>query len=306
MKEMRLLFAFLLASVLALPAEGPKSALDKATLEAYIRHLFLWGPQIQVTISDPRPSELPGLLAVRVRAAAGGAAQEQDFYVSRDGRKIVRALIYDVNQSPFASELAKLTTEDQPALGVPGAPVSIVIFSDFQCGYCAQEGRMLRENLLKTYPEQVRLYFKDFPLDQIHPWARLAAIAGRCVYRESEEAFWSYHDWVFAHQSELDARNFKNKFLEFVSSHGGLDGFKLANCLDRRLTESEVNRSVAEGQALQVNATPTLFINGRRISAQIPWENLKQVIDFELEHYRSDRAAEACCAVKLPVPVEQK
>jgi protein-disulfide isomerase len=306
MKEMRLLFAFLLASVLALPAEGPKSALDKATLEAYIRHLFLWGPQIQVTISDPRPSELPGLLAVRVRAAAGGAAQEQDFYVSRDGRKIVRALIYDVNQSPFASELAKLTTEDQPALGVPGAPVSIVIFSDFQCGYCAQEGRMLRENLLKTYPEQVRLYFKDFPLDQIHPWARLAAIAGRCVYRESEEAFWSYHDWVFAHQSELDARNFKNKFLEFVSSHGGLDGFKLANCLDRRLTESEVNRSVAEGQALQVNATPTLFINGRRISAQIPWENLKQVIDFELEHYRSNRAAEACCAVKLPVPVEQK
>jgi len=306
MKEMRLFFAFLLASVLALPAEGPKSALDKATLEAYIRHLFLWGPQIQVTISDPRPSELPGLLAVRVRAAAGGAAQEQDFYVSRDGRKIVRALIYDVNQSPFASELAKLTTEDQPALGVPGAPVSIVIFSDFQCGYCAQEGRMLRENLLKTYPEQVRLYFKDFPLDQIHPWARLAAIAGRCVYRESEEAFWSYHDWVFAHQSELDARNFKNKFLEFVSSHGGLDGFKLANCLDRRLTESEVNRSVAEGQALQVNATPTLFINGRRISAQIPWENLKQVIDFELEHYRSDRAAEACCAVKLPVPVEQK
>jgi len=307
MKAMRLV-ALLVLSASILPAEGAsKSALDKATLEAYIRHLFLWGPQIQVTISDPRPSELPGLLAVRVRAAAGGAAQEQDFYVSRDGRKIVRALIYDVNQSPFAAELAKLTTDGQPALGAPGAPVSIVLFSDFQCGYCAQEARMLRENLPKTYPDQVRLYFKDFPLDQIHPWARLAAIAGRCVYRESEEAFWSYHDWVFARQSELNAGNFKTKFLEFVNSNGGLDGFKLAHCLEKRLTESEVNRSVAEGQALQVNATPTLFINGRRISAQIPWENLKQVIDFELEHHRSTQSAAAsCCAVKLPVPVEQK
>jgi protein-disulfide isomerase len=185
--------------------------------------------------------------------------------------------------------------------------VSIIIFSDFQCGYCAQEGRMLRENLLQTYPEQVRLYFKDFPLDQIHPWARLAAIAGRCVYRESEEAFWNYHDWVFANQAELDPANFKTKFLEFARSLGKLDDFKLGNCLDKRVTEAEVDRSVAEGRALQVNSTPTLFINGRRISAQIPWQNLKQVIDFELEHQKSTHTAgESCCAVKLPVPVEQK
>jgi protein-disulfide isomerase len=304
---MRFLTAFLLLGSFAFAAGGTKSALDKATLEAYIRHLFLWGPQIQVTISDPKPSELPGLLTVRVRAAAGGASQEQDLYVSKDGRKIVRALIYDVNRSPFEQELAKLTTEGQPALGAPGAPVSIVIFSDFQCGFCAQEARMLRENLPKTYREQVRLYFKDLPLDQIHPWARLAAIAGRCVYRQSEEAFWSYHDWVFANQAQLDPKNFKTRFLEFAKSNGKLDDFQLANCLDKRLTEPEVNRSVAEAQALQVNATPTLFINGRRISAQIPWENLKQVIDFELDYQKSTQATgEDCCAVKLPVPVEQK
>lgn len=304
---MRLLTALLSVGSLAWAAEGPKSALDKATLEAYIRHLFLWGPQIQVTLSDPKPSELPGLLAIRVRASAGGASQEQDFYISKDGRKIVRALVYDVNRSPFEQELARLSTEGQPALGTPGAPVSIVIFSDFQCGYCAQEGRMLRENLLKAYPNQVRLYFKDFPLDQIHPWARLAAIAGRCVYRQSEEAFWSYHDWVFAHQAQLDAANFKSKFLDFARTNGKLDDFKLGTCLDQRLTEAEVERSVAEGRALQVNATPTLFINGRRISAQIPWENLKQVIDFELDYQKSLQATgEGCCAVKLPVPVEQK
>lgn len=296
----------LLGCLGAAPAENAKSALDKATLEAYIRHLFLWGPQIQVTISDPKPSELPGLLAVRVRAAAGGASQEQDFYVSKDGRKIVRAVIYDVTKNPFHQEIAKLKTDGQPALGAPGAPVVLVVFSDFQCGFCAQEGQMLRQNLLKAYPEQVRLYFKDFPLDQIHPWARTAAIAGRCVYRESEEAFWAYHDWVFANQSQLTPENFKSKFLEFAKTSGKLDSFKLGNCLESRLTEAEVNRSVEEGRELQINSTPTLFVNGRRISAQIPWENLKQVIDFELDYQKTaHNAGEECCAVKLPTPVNQ-
>jgi len=308
MKPMRLLLPalLLLGGLGAAPAENAKSALDKATLEAYIRHLFLWGSQIQVTISDPKPSELPGLLAVRVRAAAGGASQEQDFYVSKDGRKIVRAVVYDVTKNPFHQEIAKLKTDAQPALGAPGAPVVLVLFSDFQCGFCAQEGQMLRQNLLKAYPEQVRLYFKDFPLDQIHPWARTAAIAGRCVYRESEEAFWAYHDWVFANQSQLTPENFKSKFLEFAKAHGKLDGFKLGNCLENRLTEAEVNRSVEEGRELQVNSTPTLFVNGRRISAQIPWENLRQVIDFELDYQkRAHNAGEECCAVKLPTPLNQ-
>jgi protein-disulfide isomerase len=308
MKSVRLLVPvfFFVGMLGAAPAENAKSALDKATLEAYVRHLFLWGPQIQVTVSDPKPSELPGLLAVRIRASAGGASQEQDFYVTQDGRKIVRALIYDVNKNPFHQEIAKLKTDSQPALGTPGAPVVLVLFSDFQCGFCAQEGKMLRENLLKAYPEQVRLYFKDFPLDQIHPWARTAAIAGRCVYRESEEAFWAYHDWVFANQTQLSPENFKSKFLEFAKSHGKLDTFKLGNCLDNRATEAEVNRSVDEGRELQINSTPTLFVNGRRINAQIPWENLKQVIDFELDYQKTaHNAGDECCAIKLPAALNQ-
>ena len=58
----------------------------------------------------------------------------------------------------------------------------LVLFSDFQCNFCGKEAQMLRENLLKTYPEQVRLYFKDFPLEKIHPWAKTASIAGRKEY----------------------------------------------------------------------------------------------------------------------------
>ena len=82
-------------------------------------------------------------------------------------------------------DLDKLKTEFQPSLGTPGAPVVLVAFSDFECPHCKDEATMLRQNLLSAYPTQVRLYFKDFPLEAIHPWAKTAAIAGRCVFRQS-------------------------------------------------------------------------------------------------------------------------
>ena len=77
---------------------------------------------------------------------------------------------------------------------------------------------MLRENLLKTYPKEVRLYFKDFPIDQIHPWARPAAIAGRCVFRQNPQAFWDYHDWIFDKQAEITPENLRAKVMEWAAA----------------------------------------------------------------------------------------
>ncbi len=89
-----------------------KSALDKATLEVYLRHLMPWIPPVQVAIGDPRPSDrLPGFLEVDVRASLGQASQEETFLISKDGQKILTARIYDVNQNPFKSDLAKLNTQ---------------------------------------------------------------------------------------------------------------------------------------------------------------------------------------------------
>ncbi|HVX65394.1 MAG TPA: thioredoxin domain-containing protein, partial [Bryobacteraceae bacterium] len=178
-----------------------KSAFDKSTLEAYVRHLFVWGPKISVTVSDPKPSpELTGFSEVNVHAAAGEATQDEKFLVSKDGRKVLRAAIYDIAQNPFKPELDKLKTQFQPSLGTPGAPVVMVIFTDFQCPFCKDEAQMLRQNLLSAYPKQVRLYFKDFPLSQIHPWAKTAAMAGRCIFRQNPASFWDYYDWVYANQ----------------------------------------------------------------------------------------------------------
>lgn len=283
-----------------------KSAFDKPAMEAYVRHLFLYGTQIKVEVDDPKPSQLPGFREVVVRASAGQASEVRQFYVSRDGQKILQATVWDINANPFERDLKLLKTDLSPSFGTAGAPVVIVVFSDFQCQYCRQEGKMLREQLLKAYPTQVRVYFKDMPLQQIHPWAMTAAIAGRCVFRQKPLAFWDYHDYIFEQQPNLSEGNLKDKINEFAGSKG-LDQVQLSSCIEKKLTAPEVEKSLAEARTLGVNSTPTLYINGRKIAFSITWENLKQIVDFELNYQKTaQNAGEQCCTVKLASPLDPK
>lgn len=292
----------LLAAALLCVNVSAKSALDKTTLESYVRHLFVWGPQIQVQISEPKPSALPGFMEMTVTGSSGAASKQETFYVSKDGRKIVRGTIFDVAESPFQSDIEKIQTDMQPAFGPEDAPVSIVIYSDFQCSYCKEGAKILRENVAKAYPKEVRVYFKDFPLEQIHPWARPAAIAGRCVYRQNPALFWDYHDWVFANQGEITPENLKEKVLEFARSKS-LEAVQLERCLDAKETEDEVNRSIAEARSLGVDSTPTLFVNGRRLVGHMPWPQFKQIIDHEIEHRKV--GGKKCCEVGVPAPLKK-
>ena len=160
---------------------------------------------------------------------------------------------------------------------------------------------MLRQNLLAAFPKQVRLYFKDYPLEQLHPWARMAAIAGRCIFRQDPAGFWDYHDWIFEHQAEITPDNVRAKVLEFANSKK-MDALQLTRCLDTRATEGEINKSITEGRALQVNSTPTLFVNGRRLVGSLVWANLKQVIDTEIEYQKTAKNAGEDCGCELPAP----
>ena len=160
-----LLFA-LSATAQPKPAAAPEPTrtLDKAKMEAYVRHLLLWGPHITVTVANPVAGPMPGYSEVKVTGGYKTISLDEIFYVSNDGKKIVRGTVYDIDSNPFSSEIEKLKTDLSPSIGTPGARVVVVVFSDFQCGYCREEAKMLRENLLKTYPSDVRLYFKDFPI----------------------------------------------------------------------------------------------------------------------------------------------
>jgi protein-disulfide isomerase len=299
-----------LAAAILFAASGPsqtpskKTAFDKPTFEAYVRHLFVLDSRVAVSISEPKPSlELPGFQDVTAHIAMGPQTQDIKFLVSKDGQKILQANIYDVNHNPFQKELDRIKTDLEPSLGTAGAPVVLVEFSDFQCPYCKEEATMLRQNLLSTYPTQVHLYFKTFPLETIHNWSRPAAIASRCVYRQKPAAFWDFHDWIFAHQAEITPENLKNQVMEWAKGQKDLDALQLGQCMDTKATDAEVQRDLDQGKVLEVGGTPTFFVNGRRLST-IDWPNLRNIIDYEIEYQKTAKnAGEDCgCTLSLPLP----
>ena len=302
---MRLIIALILAIGLPLAAQtkpaAPKSAFDKATLEQYVRHLMLLPPQVTLAIADPKPSGIAGLKEVTIIGSMGARSQTLTFFVSDDGKTILQGSQFEIAENPFKKNIEKLNTAFQPALGTAGAPVVLVVFSDFQCPHCKDEAKMLRANLVKAFPKEVRLYFKDFPIEQSHNWAKTASMAGRCVYRQNMDSFWDFHDWAFENQETLTLENFSAKLTQFATTKK-LDSLALKACLDSKATAEIVEKNQADGKAVGVASTPTIFLNGRSLPGSIPWEQLQQLIQFELDYQKvAKNAADDCgCDVKLP------
>lgn len=301
------LLVLLALTALPMAAQTPKPvALDKPALESYLRHLMPYPAEVKIEVGDPKPSTLPGFSQVRVLASMGSRFKEHLFEVAPDGKRFFEAEIHELGKNPFADNLAKLKTDGQPMLGTPGAPVTLVLFSDFQCQYCREQSRILRQELLKAYPKEVRLYFKDYPLEQIHPWARTASLAARCAMQQKPEAFWDYHDYVFDKQAEFKPENVREKSVAWATGKG-LDAAKFSTCLESKAPDKEISRNVLDGREVGVNSTPMLFINGRRVSGVLEWTSLKMLIDLELDYARLHSAPDAaCCSVELPSPFTPK
>jgi protein-disulfide isomerase len=265
------------------PSPSAKGGFNKATLEAYLRHVELFRTPVTYHIDDPKPSKyLPGFSEVAVHLTYDGGSKDELYYISADGQTIVEGDVYNINKNPFQINLDKLTTADQPGFGPANAPVTIVEFGDLECPDCKMEAPVLRQNLPQTFPGKVRVFFKDFPLESIHPWARAAAIAGRCVYRQDHDAFWKFYDWMYDTQDQITPDTLNSKVLMWAGQNN-LDAIQLGRCIDTKATEPEVNRSLAEGRALGVRGTPTLFINGRKIGG-LQWPDLELVINNELQY----------------------
>jgi protein-disulfide isomerase len=249
-------------------------------------------PTISVAIGEPQPSELPGFQEVRVKLTQGQASQEVLLYVTKDGGKIIQGNYYDVNFNPFKKDLDRLQTSFQPSLGTPGATVVIVLFSE------------LRKNLVANYPTQVRLYFIDFPLVQLHPWAKAAAMAGRCAFHQDPASFWEYYDWIYGRQETITADNLKSIVTIWAKDRKDIDSVQLGQCIDTKESEKEVDAEVAKAKLMEVEGTPTMFVNGRRITNSVEWPNLKATIDNEIEYQKIARnAGEDCgCELKLDIP----
>jgi protein-disulfide isomerase len=297
----------LIASLLMISSAfaAEQSGFDKATLEAYLRHLELWVPGVAVKIDDAKESkELPGFLDVAVHLSYNNnTLPEQHYFMSKDGKKIFRGEVFDINKSPFQANIDKLDVKGAPTLGPATAPIAVVVFSDFQCPMCKQEAYVIHKQIIEAFPTEVRVYFRDYPLESLHNWAKPAAIAGRCVYKLNPAAFWDFHDWVYENQTYIGLDNLNSKVQEFAVLKN-LDGMQLSRCIESKATEPEVQASIAIGNSLALNSTPTIFVNGRRIDGAVPWENLQALIKAEIDQQAKASALtskdDSCCTVTIP------
>ncbi|MCD6298106.1 MAG: thioredoxin domain-containing protein [Deltaproteobacteria bacterium] len=154
--------------------------------------------------------------------------------------------------------IIKLDVSDSPFVkGFAGAPVTITVFSDFQCPYCAKLGPLLQQ-VLKKYPKQVKLVYKFLPLPSIHKFAMQAAIAAQAAGKQGK--FWEYHDGLLAAYQELSEK----KLVEIGKKVGLNINQFMANRKDPRLI-NRVRKDMKEAHDNQVNSVPSVFINGRKL-----------------------------------------
>ena len=259
------------------------------TIEAYIRHLYAFGPDVLLTVGPPQESPVEGLLEITIDLTISENKQTVKFYVSKDGKFLFRGDLSDMTKDPLAENQGQIQMKDAPSLGDAKSAVTLVEYSDFECPVCRNLHDVLR-GMLPKYPGKVRLVFKDFPIEQLHPWARTAAIAGRCAFQQDPKSFWKMYDFIYDNQDIISAANAWTKMLDYAGqSRLDTDAFK--TCMASAEAGAAVNASRANGQQLDVNSTPTVFVNGRRIVGADP-HLLEQYITYELAQQTPGKTTE--------------
>jgi len=184
-----------------------------------------------------------------------------------------RASKTEINLTAPESPSFSIATDDQPAKGTAKASVTIVEFTDFQCPSCARQHPVL-ERIVNEFGDRVRLVVRDFPLSQ-HADARKAAEAAEAAREQGK--YWEYVAVLFRNQSALGVDKLRQYATEV-----GLDRTKFDASLDSGKFAENVQRDVIDGHKLGVNGTPTLYINGKRVSDN-SYESMKSAIEAALK-----------------------
>ena len=172
--------------------------------------------------------------------------------------------------------------DDDVILGDPNAPVTLIEWGDYQCPFCLkmfEETEVkLREDYVKT--GKLKMVYRDFPLDQLHPFARRAAEAAECA-RDAEK-YWAYHDLLFNRQEEIPSMDFVA-----VAEELRLDTAQFKQCFDSRKYQDEVQKDYDDGIAAGVTGTPGNFIISgnfsRFLAGALPYQAFKAAIEEALQ-----------------------
>lgn len=204
-------------------------------------------------VKDPACGQSTTLARIAVDAAKSG----QDVKKAISESALVKAA---ANRDRIMLDPVPISIEGAPFKGPADAKVTLVEFSDFQCAFCIRAVGQLN-GVLKAYPKDVRLVYKQFPLDS-HSEAAVAARASLAAHAQGK--FWPLHDKMYAQSREIN----RTKILAWAQELG-LDMPKFTAVLDAKATSEQVERDLDEGGRIGVEGTPTIFINGKKYQSSL-------------------------------------
>jgi len=218
--------------------------------------------QNKAQIPSPKEQVVPQIRAY-LEQQAQQKAREGFFRVLETKYKV------DMKLQPVREQVAA----KGPARGTASAPITIIEFSDFQCPFCARVNPTF-DQVRAKYGDKVRFVFRQFPLPN-HQFAQKAAEASLCA--DDQGKFWELHDAMFANQQALGVDQLKAKAVQL-----GMNAALFNSCLDTGKKAAAVETDKREGEAVGVNGTPGIFVNGRFLNGSVPLEQISSVIDDEL------------------------
>ncbi len=273
----------------AAASASPGSALSPELtrrIEVLIRSRSNVPANYTIVIGSQTKSDVPGFRQVAVSFNADGKQSKPvNFLISDDGKTLAQFSTYDISQDP------KLLIGDagRPARGGPEtAPVTIVGYDDLECPFCAKLHAQMFPALLARYKDQIHFVYKDFPLP-MHPWAVRAAVDVNCLGAQSVTGYWNAVDHIHEHAGELGGAEkslaVANHALDTIVLEEGakqkVDATKLSACVAKQ-DDSLVQASLKEGDALGLDSTPVLFVNGEKFQGAYPNADLFRMIDEAL------------------------
>lgn len=243
-----------------------------------LRRIFNMPARTRLAFKERRESPIPDFDTVVLEILRVGGRQPFEVYVSEDGNRLLYDRLYDL-QDPFGNIRKQIKLTGVPARGPADAPVTIVEYSDFTCGYCRRFVLTFGEGLIDRYEGKVRHVFKHFPLIGLRRHSQGSAVAAACAFRQGNDAFWAMHAELFRNAERLAEGK---PVLVQLAKQAKLDIPAFDRCLESGDGLPDVVRDQEEGFQVKVEGTPTFFINGRPLPGLPSPEFFYQIIDQEL------------------------
>jgi protein-disulfide isomerase len=278
---------------------------DQVTrIERQVRTYYSIPTGVRITVGPLRPSDFAGYDALTVHMDSPEKKADYDFLLSKDGNTLLRMTKLDLTKDPYAENVKKISLGDRPVRGKKDAKVVVVNYDDFECPYCSRMHQTLFPEILKEYGDRVEFVYKDYPLAEIHPWATHAAVDANCLAAQSADAYWDLADYLHANQREVSSAG-QTRDLQFAAldrlttlqaQKYSLDQTKLQSCMKAQ-NDDAIKASMREGDTLGVNATPTIFVNGREVDGVVSAAEFRTVLDAALQQAGIPAPAHSALAV---------